>query len=182
MGRGRPRKWCARSRCANRPGPVVLPPGSRFERWTVVEFVRRSVVVVRCDCGTERVLAACELESGRSKSCGCRRSEVSKATLASMAQSPGFKHGLSGTPEYAAWANIKRRIFNPACPAYPNYGGRGLTMEPDWVGSFGAFLAHVGSRPAPHLSIDRINNDLGYVKGNLRWATPAEQTANRRAA
>jgi hypothetical protein len=82
--------------------------------------------------------------------------------------------------EHKAWRNIKQRIFNPRHYAYGNYGGRGLTMEPEWVHDFAAFLAEVGPKPSPELSIDRIDNDLGYVKGNLRWATLSQQNANKR--
>lgn len=90
-----------------------------------------------------------------------------------------MQHGLSKLPEYQVWKGIKKRCFNKMEPAYPRYGGKGITMAPEWVDNFPAFLAHVGSRPTPKHSIDRIDGTKGYVPGNLRWATAQEQNRNK---
>jgi hypothetical protein len=42
------------------------------------------------------------------------------------------------------------------------------------------FFADVGPRPSPQHSIDRIDSNDHYRVGNCRWATPKEQTHNRR--
>lgn len=76
-----------------------------------------------------------------------------------------------------------RRCYDPSDRGYRNYGGRGITVCDEWrdrwVGVY-RFLAHVGLKPAPHLSIDRIDNDRGYEPGNVRWADRPTQMANRR--
>ncbi len=82
--------------------------------------------------------------------------------------------------EYRAWHEIKRRCFNKNCAAYKNYGGRGITLHGDWVDNYHAFLAHVGRKPSPEHSIDRIDNNKGYEPGNVRWATREEQNRNTR--
>ena len=81
--------------------------------------------------------------------------------------------------EYRIWQNIKTRCFNRRNAAFPDYGGRGITMCQEWASSFTAFLAHVGPRPAG-CSIDRIDNDGDYTPGNVKWSTAKEQASNRR--
>lgn len=53
-------------------------------------------------------------------------------------------------------------------------------MFEGWRNNFPAFLAHVGRRPAPDLTLDRIDNDGHYEPGNVRWATKSQQAFNRR--
>lgn len=53
-------------------------------------------------------------------------------------------------------------------------------MAQEWLDSFSEFLAHIGPRPGPDYSVDRINNDGDYEPGNVRWATRSEQMRNRR--
>lgn len=90
-------------------------------------------------------------------------------------------HGLSKTAEYACWSQIKARCLNKNHRAYPHYGGRGITIAPEWENDFEAFLFHVGPRPSSDHSLDRVDNDRGYEPGNVRWATWKEQQNNRRA-
>lgn len=91
-----------------------------------------------------------------------------------------YTHGMRNTPLYAIWCAIIQRCTNPNDPAYPNYGGRGITICDQWRHDFVAFRDHVGD-PPPDLTLDRIDNDRGYEPGNVRWATRAEQNRNRRA-
>ena len=57
-------------------------------------------------------------------------------------------------------------------------------MESEWAGDFFAFkgwvLQNLGAKPSPKHTLDRINNSVGYLKGNLRWATPVDQQNNTR--
>jgi len=82
--------------------------------------------------------------------------------------------------EYNAWRNAKARCENPRHPQYPSYGGRGITMAPEWRTNPTRFLADMGPRPSPEHSLDRIDNEGPYAPGNCRWATMAEQMRNTR--
>lgn len=54
--------------------------GKRFERLTVIERAPNKGTVTRwkckCDCGKEIIVRAADLRTGRTRSCGCLRSEV----------------------------------------------------------------------------------------------------------
>jgi hypothetical protein len=77
---------------------------------------------------------------------------------------------------------MKDRCYRTTARYYEDYGGRGISVFPEWIDSFSAFLTHVGKRPSPRHSLDRYpNNDGNYEPGNVRWATKAEQAANRRS-
>jgi hypothetical protein len=89
-------------------------------------------------------------------------------------------HGMSTRPEYRCWQQLKNRCLNPNHLAFPDYGGRGISVDPEWVKSFEAFYASVGPRPSPQHSLDRIDNNRGYWPDNVRWVTVDVQMNNRR--
>lgn len=42
-------------------------------------------------------------------------------------------------------------------------------------------MADVGPRPSEAYSLDRIDNEVGYFKGNMRWILKKDQPRNRRS-
>lgn len=73
-----------------------------------------------------------------------------------------------------------RRCSDPLNRAY---GGRGISVYPQWVEDYTLFIVYLASLPGSHdasLVLDRIDNDEGYRPGNLRWVTPLESVRNRR--
>lgn len=86
------------------------------------------------------------------------------------------KHGgcMIGQPtkEYKAYQHIKQRVKNPSSYAY------GLEVG---FSSFQDFIDHIGLCPDPKMSVDRIDNDKGYIHGNVRWANRETQNNNNRA-
>jgi hypothetical protein len=80
---------------------------------------------------------------------------------------------------YRAWCHMKSRCYNIADISYKDYGARGITVCEDWQ-QFENFLVDMGEAPQG-TSLDRKDNNLGYCKENCRWATPIEQSNNRRA-
>lgn len=126
--------------------------------------------VYRCDCGVEKKIAIPSVESGRTRSCGCLDKERR------------VKHGMSRTREYSVWKSICHRCLNQKSKDFPRYGGRGITICPQWASSFETFYNEVGPIPDPSLQIDRIDNTKGYEPGNVRWASVKMQARNRRSS
>jgi len=93
-----------------------------------------------------------------------------------------YSHGHSlnrkVTPELRTYYKAKERCNNPNYKQYLNYGGRGIKFL---YASFNEFLNDVGDRPSDKHSIDRIDNNGHYQKGNCKWSTSKEQSRNRKS-
>ena len=57
---------------------------------------------------------------------------------------------------------------------------RGVKVCVRWRESFLAFMYDMGSRPSPQHTLERRDNDRGYEPDNCKWATTAEQGANKK--
>jgi hypothetical protein len=161
--------------------------GQRFGRWVVIGIHsisrhRTATWLCRCDCGSEKAVSSQTLRRGESKSCGCLCLEIRRelGRRVGLDASSRIEHGRARTPEYRAWSKLKARCLNPRDQNWVNYGERGIGVCVEWQSSFVAFFEHVGPRPSPKHSIDRINNDGDYEPGNVRWATASQQARNKR--
>lgn len=94
------------------------------------------------------------------------------------ARTAAVEKSLKRTREYYRWIQMMRRCYDDTHHAYHRYGGRGISVHLAWQ-EFETFFKEVGSPPGEGLSMDRIDNDGDYAPGNIRWATPAQQNANK---
>lgn len=158
-----------------------LSEGQQFGRLTVLRETSRLPIrtyLCRCSCGKEKTISVSNLVWGKTKSCGCLKAELTAARSTT--------HGCGNRKNdlYRLWGEIKTRCYNKNCKAYGWYGGRGIRMYREWKDDFHKFKEYVettiGQKPGPAYSLDRVNNALGYVPDNLRWASAKEQNNNRR--
>lgn len=156
---------------------VVDHSGQTFGRLTVIgradfNINEQATWECRCECGKVRYIPGSWLRIGKTRSCGCLRSEITSARKRT--------HGASNTLLYGVWLSMKRRCDCPTLKGFKDYGGRGIRVCERWKVSFEAFAADVGPRPSERHTLDRVNNDGDYEPSNVRWATWEEQAVNRR--
>lgn len=123
-----------------------------------------------CACGASINLPVGRVKSGFRTHCGCKANSA-----------PNLTHGMRGTPEYSSWQSMKMRCLNAQSKDYARWGAQGVRIHEPWISSFEEFYAHVGPRP-PGTTLDRIDPNGHYEPGNVRWAPPALQARNKRAA
>lgn len=145
--------------------------GQKFGKWTVIQDAyqknRRHLWLCECSCleSTRRLIPQFCLLSGRSKSCGCRRRELSKENSASWKG--------EGKVSGKAWCSIKSSATAREIPfeisigdvweLFQKQSGRcalsdiPLDFDTKWDMEDG------------NASLDRIDSSKGYVLNNLQW-------------
>jgi len=96
-----------------------------------------------------------------------------------MKRANSFKHGMIKTRLYRIWKHIKERMLSPSCSRYYRYGGRGLLLYEEWKEFIPFMTWALSSGYRNELTIDRINNDLGYFPENCRWITKSLNSKNK---
>ncbi len=91
---------------------------------------------------------------------------------------PNFKHGMWKTPEFNVWCGMIKRCGSKNNKDFDRYGGRGIKVHERWH-EFSNFIADMGLRPSPKLTIERIDRNGDYCKENCAWETQKKQQNNR---
>lgn len=153
--------------------------GQQIGSWKVLGHpfsigVTKMYVVVRCDCGEVSVVRCGSLKYGGSSkcaSCGSREGAT--------------RHGDAADGRvsrlYEIYWGMKKRCYGEYHPHYHNYGGRGISVCKEWLGSYEAFREWaLANGYADGLELDRRENDGNYEPGNCRWITRKRNSRNKR--
>ncbi|MEO3388989.1 hypothetical protein [Mesorhizobium sp. CAU 1741] len=152
--------------------------GERYGRLVALEILRErqgtnTLWRFKCDCGNVTIQPLHNVRHGTTESCGCLRDEI----LVARVQTHGHRKASQTSRTLNQYNHAKNRCFNPRNKRYAEFGGRGISMDPEWKAGFVNFLATMGECP-PGLSLQRMDKDGDFEPGNCFWA-PAREISRR---
>lgn len=154
--------------------------GRKLGKSIVIDIVRRNGrydLKMKCTCGRFTFTDPNRILNEDSYLCnGCAHV---KSNIESLANRKYYSECPRDVKKI--WMNIFTRCYRENSISYHNYGGRGIKVHPSYF-DLKTFYEDLGPRPSKNHSVDRIDPDGDYSPGNLRWATTAEQNANRRCS
>jgi len=150
----------------------------KIGKWTVIKFHgvvnKHSYWLCRCDCGNVKLVPATHLNRKNTKSCGC----INKDRV-------GMKHA-----QWSGHGEISGNTWNQIVRCANGSKGRRvhdfeITIEYIWelflkqnkrctlTGTLLVFRGETGTykqkNKAKTASLDRIDNNKGYIPGNVQW-------------
>jgi hypothetical protein len=161
-------------------GYLVILKEEAPHTWVSNKGVNRSkrMFTCQCSCGSIVSVSLEHLRSGHTKSCGCHQ----KANASDCNITHGLYVGAGNThPLHNLWRGMVNRCNNDLNYKELNHSEKFL-KDPFYFYEY--INLHLGNKPEGS-TLDRIDNKLGYVEGNLRWAdkfTQARNTKSRRGS
>lgn len=143
--------------------------GMKFGMVSIYEHYSGPYYWTLCDCGIKKVQYYQNLKTGKTVSCGCYRSKITRERSSS--------HNKTETKAYKTWRSMKERCLLENNNSFYRYGERGIKICEEWEKSFDSFYMDMGDPPFGY-TLDRIDNNLGYNKINCKWSTRKEQANN----
>lgn len=121
----------------------------------------------------------------------CEREKIT--TYSTLREYNGTKHRSCGqylkridTKFYNMWCDFRKRTTNPKSSVWKDYGGRGIKSEEfkyfiDFYDYFyNIYTEHLKTHTKKETTLDRIDCNGDYCKGNLRFVSQKEQNRNTR--
>ena len=160
-------------------GKLVVVKIADKTKWRVLSGKKRVSWVCKCDCGSEIIRDTHILCYSGLQSCGCLKKEK--------------QHFACDSKIHKTWGDMITRCYNSKRKSYYLYGGRGIKVCDEWLGSnpkgfsnfynwaiANGYKEEKLSNGRNKLTLDRIDNDKNYSPNNCRWITNAEQQRNKR--
>jgi hypothetical protein len=155
---------------------LVIKEGERYGMLTVIGEGMKKItpsgqvnrqIHCKCDCGTEKDIILLHLVRNRISSCGC---------------SVKTRNGEGASSLCKVWRQMKRRCSEKAGTKEKElYYNRGIRVCDEWIDDYSAFKEWaIQNGYKSKLTIDRINNYLGYTPDNCRLVTQKENANNKR--
>lgn len=153
--------------------------GQKYGRLTVIRYIPKNertdikkTWLCQCECGNYIELTASKIGTGHTTSCGCANKI--------------YKHSCPRL--YSVYKAMISRCYDTTSREYHNYGGRGIHICEEWMGTSGfdnfadwAFSNGYdeNAKRGEH-TIERKDVDKNYSPNNCCWITLAQQARNKR--
>lgn len=168
-----------------RPRSLIVSSGDEFGLLTAIKELPlrggRQTWLFRCDCGEflsrQIETVRFNVRNGSQPNCGCLTRKIR-----SRSGKLKTEHGLSVENRrlYDVHRQMLQRCENPASKDFPHYGGRGISVCPEWRDPVVFFAWAKASGYARGLTIERKDVNGHYEPSNCTWIPNERQSHNTR--